>query len=103
METKEIVKKVAISIPSEGHTLPEAYDNHLLLSYHLGKMQELWRQEGRSPRYEFSWHTIGRILTPMARESLINAALEGGMDYILMYDDDMTLPIDMVECMLQDM
>jgi len=95
--------KVAISIPSEGHTLPEAYDNHLLLSFHLGRMQEMWRQEKRPICYEFHWHTAGRLLTPMARESLINAALNADMDYILMYDDDMVLPVDMVECMLQDM
>lgn len=103
IKSKEKVLKVAMSIPSEGHTLPEAYDNHLMMSFHLGCLQELWKNEKRNPRYEFYWHTSGRLMTAMARERLINEAKKGGMDYILMYDDDMILPLDMVECMLQDM
>jgi hypothetical protein len=98
----DIVRKVAISIPSEGHTLPEAYDNHLVLSFHLGRLQEQWKHEQRPIRYEFFWHTTGRIMTAMAREKLVQAALDAEMDYILMYDDDMLLPIDMVEQMLYD-
>jgi hypothetical protein len=97
------IKQVAISIPSEGHTLPEAYDNHLLLSFHLGKLQAEWKQQKRNPRYEFNWFTAGRIFTPMAREKLVSSALESKMDYILMYDDDMLLPINMVEWLLEDM
>jgi len=100
---KDNILKVAISIPTEGHTLPESYDNHLLVAKHVGTMEERWIWEKRNPCYEFYWHTVGRLLTPMAREMLINAALKGEMDYILMFDDDMVLPIDMVECMLQDM
>jgi len=100
---KPVIKKVAISIPSEGHTLPEAYDNHLVLSFHLGSLQEKWKQENRPIQYEFYWHTVGRLMTAMAREKLVQAALKGGMDYIFMYDDDMLLPLDTVECLLQDM
>lgn len=100
---KPIIKKIAMSIPSEGHTLPEAYDNHLVLSFHLGVMQEQWKAENRPIQYEFYWYTTGRILTALAREKLMEEAIKGGMDYILMYDDDMILPIDMVECMIQDM
>lgn len=92
-----------MSIPNEGHTQAEAYDNHLLLAKHLGGLEELWKHEKRNPRYEFYWYTTGRLLTPMAREQLIVNALQGEMDYILMYDDDMVMPLDMVECMLQDM
>jgi hypothetical protein len=98
-----ITKKVAISIPSEGHTLPEAYDNHLVLSFHLGALQERWKHEGRPIQYEFYWFTTGRLLTALAREKLMEQALAGGMDYIFMYDDDMILPIDTVEHLLADM
>lgn len=98
-----MIKKVAISIPSEGHTLPEAYDNHLVLSFHLGALQERWKHENRHIQYEFYWYTVGRLLTAYAREKLVERALEAGMDYIFMYDDDMILPIDTVECLLQDM
>jgi hypothetical protein len=99
---KPITKKVAISIPSEGHTLPEAYDNHLVLSFHLGVLQEKWKHENRPIQYEFYWFTTGRLLTAMAREKLVLEALKGGMDYIFMYDDDMVLPIDCVEHLLMD-
>lgn len=94
--------KVAISIPSEGHTLPEAYDNHLVLAFRLGGLQERCKSENREIQYEFYWYTAGRLFTPMAREKLVSEALNGGMDYIIMYDDDMLLPLDMVEKMLQD-
>lgn len=99
---KSIIKKVAMSIPSEGHTLPEAYDNHLVLSFHLGALQERWKHEKRPIQYEFYWYTAGRLLTAMAREKLVQEALNAGMDYIVMYDDDMLLPIDMVERMIAD-
>jgi len=101
--TKPIIKKVAISIPSEGHTLPESYDNHLVLSFHLGALQERWKHEDRPIQYEFYWFTVGRLLTALAREKLVEQALASGMDYIFMYDDDMILPIDTVEYLLGDM
>ncbi len=97
------VKKVTICIPSEGHTLPESYDNHLVASFHLGAVQERWKHEARDPRYEFYWYTVGRLLTPLARERAIEQALAEGSDYLIMYDDDMVLPLDMVEAMLYDM
>jgi hypothetical protein len=99
---KPIIKKIAMSIPSEGHTLPEAYDNHLVLSFHLGRLQERWKHENRPIQYEFYWFTTGRILTAMAREKLVQAALSGGMDYIFMYDDDMLLPTDIMERMIDN-
>lgn len=101
--TQPIVKKIAMSIPSEGHTLPEAYDNHLVLSFYLGKLQERWKNENRPIQYEFYWHTTGRLLTALAREKLVQEALKGDMDYIFMYDDDMLLPIDGVERLIIDM
>lgn len=100
---KPIIKKVAISIPSEGHTLPESYDNHLVLSFHLGALQERWKNENRPIQYEFYWFTVGRLLTALAREKLVEQALNADMDYIFMYDDDMILPIDTVEFLLADM
>lgn len=100
---KPIIKKVAISIPNEGHTLPEAYDNHLVLSFHVGVWQEQIKHEKRPIQYEFYWFTAGRLLTALAREKLMEQALNTGMDYILTYDDDMVLPTDMVERLLLDM
>jgi hypothetical protein len=99
----EKVLKVAIAIPTEGHTQAEAYDNHLVNCMRLGGLQERWRYERRNPRYEFSWFTAGRMLTQMAREKLVDVALQAGMDYIVMYDDDMVLHPDMVPRFLEDM
>jgi hypothetical protein len=100
---KETVYKVAVAIPTEGHTLPEAYDNHLVNCFRLGGLQERWRYEKRNPRYEFSWFTAGRMLTQMAREKLVKVALKADIDYLVMYDDDMLLPPDMVCRLIEDM
>lgn len=102
-DNKEKVLQVAVAIPTEGHTRPEAYDNHLVNAMRLGGLQERWRYEKRNPRYEFSWFTAGRMLTQMAREKLISVALQSEMDFVVMYDDDMLLPPDMVCRLLEDM
>jgi len=89
-----VVKKVAISVPTEGHTLPEAYDNHLVHSMRLGAWEERMKWEKRPVRYEFYWYTTGRLLTQMAREKMIRVARDEGMDYIIQFDDDMILDPD---------
>ena len=103
VKTEEKVYKVSINIPSEGHTLPESYDNHLLVAFHLGRLEETWRREKRNPRYEFYWFTAGRLLTAMAREKLAGESLMAGADFMIKFDDDMVLPIDFIESMLFDM
>lgn len=95
--------KVAISVPNEAFILPEAYENHIMLAFHLGKIEGLYRDENRPIQYEFYRYTTGRLLTALAREKLVEEALKDEMDYILMMDNDMLCPIDMVECMLLDM
>jgi hypothetical protein len=100
---EEKVYQVAVGIPNEGQTKPEAYDNHLVNCFRLGGLQERWRYEKRNPRYEFSWFTASRMLTQMAREKLMSVAIEAGMDYIVMYDDDMLLPPDMILRLIEDM
>lgn len=95
--------KVAIGIPNEGLTKPESYDNHLIVSFHLGVIQERLKQTKAPIQFEFNWFTIGRLLTPIAREKLMEEALKGECDFLIMYDDDMTLPLDMFERLLDDM
>ena len=51
--------------------------------------------------YEFYWSTIGRVLTPLARERLTEMALKTGMAYMLMIDDDMVIPMDMFERLIR--
>lgn len=97
------VLKVALSVPNESYIPVESYDNHLFLASHIGRLQEIWKNEGREPRYEFGWFTTGRLLTPYAREKLAENALKQGFDFILMLDNDMLYPVDFIECMLKDM
>lgn len=81
-----------VCIPNEGHVVSEAYDNRLHFAFHLGRYEAMNPEE-----YEFSWGTIGRVLTPLARERLCEYAQASGMDLILMIDDDMVIPFDMFE------
>lgn len=97
-----IIKKCAISVPNEGYTQPLAYDNHLTFMFHLGVLQETWKHQNRPIQYEFYFYTVGRLLTAMAREKLVEHSLFGGMDYILFYDDDMLLPSNFMEAMIAD-
>lgn len=96
------IYKVAISVPNEAFILPEAYENHIVIAFHLGKLEGNWRKEKRPIQYEFYRYSTGRLLTAMAREKLVQEALNAGMDYILMMDNDMLCPIDMVERMIAD-
>jgi hypothetical protein len=97
------IVKICIAVPNEGHTLPEAYDNRMLMMLHLGLLQERSKWEpvelrgGGPERLEFYHFTAGRLLTPAAREALADNALNAGMDYLFMIDDDMICPIDLFE------
>lgn len=98
-----MIKKIAISVPNEAFVLPEAYENHIMLAAHQGRLEKQWELEDRNPRYEFYRFSTGRLLTPLAREKLVEQALKTEMDYIVMMDNDMLYPIDFLECMIKDM
>lgn len=110
--------KVVVAVPTEGHSPAEAYDNRLLMMFHLGRFESDQRQghafvaEGRGadeikkacpyfraewPVFEIYYHTAGRMFTPMARERLVDRALMMNADYIFMIDDDMLAPQDVLE------
>lgn len=93
--------RVAISSPNEGFTQVEAYDNHRLFHHHLGVLEATRRLANDPEQFEFHFHTSGRLFTAMARERLCQVALAAGMDYILMYDSDMILPLDMFEALFR--
>lgn len=98
MERKKI--KVVLAIPNEGITDWMAYDNHSMLMLHLGQIAERSKHEpvtNDGSIFEFFHFTAGRLLTPAAREALADNALQAGMDYMLMIDDDMICPMDMFE------
>jgi hypothetical protein len=94
------VVKVVIAIPNEGITDFQAYDNRMLHMLHLGILQEKSKREPVTKDgaiFEFFHFTAGRLLTPAAREALADHALQAGMDYMLMIDDDMLTPVDLFE------
>src|SRR5262245_29529149 len=102
------IVKVAVSIPNEGHTLPEAYGNRLLMMFHLGQLQMatkfgLKEYEGikfdysHETEYQFFYSSVGRVLTPLARERLSEWAIKCGADYVFFVDDDMMCPTDLFE------
>jgi GT2 family glycosyltransferase len=102
MRKKKLIK-IAMGIPNEAYTLPESYDNHLVLATRMGAWQEASKTNSSPYQFEVYWYTTGRLLTQMAREKLITTALEGGMDYLIMYDNDQTLPMDFHEAIMDDM
>jgi len=89
--------KVAISVPTEGHTVPEALDSLMLLCMRLAKIQTESKLLKKDTQFEFYFQSMGRLFTPMARERLAEIALEMKMDYMLFLDDDMVIPVDTFE------
>lgn len=87
--------KVCIAIPNEGHAPVEAYANRLTNFLHLGRFEE--RSRHSDCPFEFYFVTLGRIFTPLARETAAKEALAHGMDYLFMVDDDMICPDDLFE------
>lgn len=105
---KHRIIKTAVSIPNEGHTLPEAYGNRMLMMFHLGALQMASRNGIREydgvsllyplgTEYQFFYSSVGRVLTPLARERLAEWAIRCGAEFIFFIDDDMMAPIDLFE------
>lgn len=91
------VVRVLVAIPNEGHTHVEAYANRLVNFMHLGKLEERGRLLKSTPRFEFYHLTLGRILTPLAREEAAKQAIAADMDFLFFIDDDMICPDDLFE------
>lgn len=87
----EGVIRVAVGIAHEGMTGSEAYCNRLSWFKHLGHLEERGKLNKETPRFEFYQITIGRVLTPFAREEMAKRAEAAGVDYLMMIDDDMVI------------
>lgn len=72
-----------------GYTNPKAYDNRLLWALRMGGESMRAKRDGDPIIYDFYLGTVGRILTPYARDILAERALDMGADLIFMVDDDM--------------
>jgi hypothetical protein len=95
-------------IPNEGHTEPEAYDNRMEMCFHLGVLQVLSSKGEKEfdgvefdypdgVKFEFFTCSIGQVFTALARERIAQEAVERGMDYLFMIDDDMITGTDIFE------
>lgn len=104
---KKIVK-IMFGIPNEGHSEPEAYDNRMVMSQHLGALQVLSAfGENEFQGYDFKYPkghqlqfyvcSIGKVFTALARERIAEEAVKMDMDYLFMIDDDMTSDPDLFE------
>lgn len=102
------VVRIAISIPNDGMTAPEGYGNRMLMMFHLGILQCLSHHGLKEyaevkydipdcVEYQFFYSSVGRVLTPLARERLAEFAVQGRADYIFFIDDDMISPVDLFE------
>lgn len=91
---KKIVR-VCVAIPNEGHTHVEAYANRLANFLEMGRLEERGKINEDKVRFRFFFMTMGRILTPLAREEAAKKTLELDFDYLFMIDDDMMCPDDL--------
>lgn len=90
MAEKDKKIRIGIGIPTKGQIDSTAYDNHLALFGHLGKLEA-------QGKYEFKLAIVPRIFPALARERIVEYCLEAKCDYVFMFDDDMLLPIDVFE------
>jgi hypothetical protein len=104
---KKLVR-VMWACPNEGKTEPEAYDDRMCFTFRLGMLEVLsslgikeWEgskfEYPDAERFKFHIATIGRVFTALARERIAESAVEAGMDYLMMTDDDMLGPQNLFE------
>jgi len=94
MDEVERKKKVLIAVPVDSVVAASSYQNHLEYMFRLGK-------KVRDLPYDFSIGIIEGCFTPVARERICETAVQAGMDFVFMFDDDMILPMDCVEKLLR--
>lgn len=88
-------KNVLICCPSWGVAPPEAIESRMGMAYHLGA----WQAQPDCP-YTFSTGIMSDFLVQFSREQIAKKAVNDGFDYIVMVDDDMIVPHDMVDRLL---
>jgi len=107
------VIKVLFGVPNEGHTASRAYDNRMEMCTHLGVLQTLSSLGLQTycdrvydipdgVEYQFNIGVVGETFPALARERLVDIALEGEMDYLFMIDDDMLVPADTFELLIKN-
>lgn len=86
--------KVMVSEPTLGWIHHQVYDNR------KDFVMEIARYEAKSD-YKFFTMNTGRLLISYARELICDQAISTNMDYLLFIDDDMIVPHNLFEHLIQ--
>lgn len=81
-------KQVLVAINTLTSIAQGPYMDHMRLYYHLGR---------RNPKYDFHQMVATRVSIDRFRNNAASIALKNNMDYLMFIDDDMRLPIDVFE------
>ena len=85
------IPRILATVPVYHAVEPSPYITHLIMSWEAGKA------EARG-KYALRWCVPGpKIKTVIARNHVSQLAMTGGADFLLLIDDDMVVPFDMVE------
>lgn len=97
--------KIMVCVPSMGLIDCQVYDNHVDFHTYNGVLTTRVFQdlEAGKTKFKFFSRNMGRMGINYARESLSAMAQEYKMDYILMIDDDQTIPRDLFERLYRTM
>ena len=94
-EEKDVIR-VMLAEPSSGQIDIICEDNRKDFFLELGKLQSF-------SKFRFCTASVGRMLVGWARDALAEEALKQGIDWILFFDDDQTLPRGMFLDLAQHM
>ncbi len=97
--------KVMVCIPSSGMIDCQIYDNHVDFHTFNGVLstKTFPPMENGKTKFKFFSRNMGRMGINYAREALASLAVKHKMDYILMIDDDQTVPRDLFERLYKTM
>lgn len=84
--------KIMIGVPGFGGVVPQCQENFFGFAFRLGRDM---------PEYEFLLRIVIKKEQFRARNNLIDMAIANGCDYLLMLDDDMLIPSDLLSRLLE--
>lgn len=89
------IPTVLISVPTYQAVQPDPFIHFLTFSQETGKAES-------AGRYSARWFVPGpKIKTVVARNAASQIAISGGADYLLLIDDDMVVPCNLLDLLLR--
>lgn len=83
--------RVLIAVPGYAGIQPEAQESYVNMVFWCGR---------NLPQYDFGYHGVTKMEQFRARNRIVDAALAGDWQYVLMLDDDHIVPPNLVEILL---